>query len=415
VNNKVFIYISVIAFLTVKPLISQQQVPKAVVKAQQMHRLASQYELNGQFDIAAKLYYQQSIINPLDISSYVGAKRCLLKLNQYDRLYELITTLQKSRRDIRYEVDLAEIEYLKGDKKKAFTHWNRILDENSLREETYIFLGQTYLDNRLYKEAITCYEKARSKLKNNALFIFELANVYTFLSEYELVIKEFLNYLQVNPKQINYIDNRIVQLEKNEQSVPKIIRTLERELKARKPLSKQIHQLLGNIYTRTQNYEKAYEYIFALEKELAAVKDKTSGLFLYRFALTATRDNEIEHARTAYESILNTFPKSVYADKSRIGLAKIQVHKGNYLDAINTYEDFVASFPRSSEAVTALIQIGDLWYGELFDINNAEKAYQRVLINYPKGAHRKNALFKLGDCAILSDNYDTAQNYYIQI
>jgi len=248
VNNKVFIYISVIAFLTVKPLISQQQVPKAVVKAQQMHRLASQYELNGQFDIAAKLYYQQSIINPLDISSYVGAKRCLLKLNQYDRLYELITTLQKSRRDIRYEVDLAEIEYLKGDKKKAFTHWNRILDENSLREETYIFLGQTYLDNRLYKEAITCYEKARSKLKNNALFIFELANVYTFLSEYELVIKEFLNYLQVNPKQINYIDNRIVQLEKNEQSVPKIIRTLERELKARKPLSKQIHQLLGNVF-----------------------------------------------------------------------------------------------------------------------------------------------------------------------
>ncbi|MBN2411585.1 tetratricopeptide repeat protein [candidate division KSB1 bacterium] len=414
-NNKSLIYLVVIFILTVRPLISQQQIPQRVVRAQQLHRLASQYEVNGQIDLAAKLYVQLSKSDPLDISSYVGAKRCLLKLNQYDGLYELITHLQQIRRDIRYEVDLAEIEFLKGDTKKAFAHWNRILEENSLSEEAYIFVGQTYLENRLYKEAIDCYETARSKLKTRSLFIFELAGVYTFLSEYELVIIEFLNYLEVNPEQINYIDTRISELEKNEDSIPKITRTLEKELKGRRPLCSQIHQLLGNIYTRTRNYEKAYENFFALEEELAAVNDKKTGMFLYRFAMAASGDKELEHARIAYEMILTKFPNSVYMDKSRIGLAKILVQKGMYLDAVNTYEKFVASFSQSPEAVTALIQIGDLWYSELFDIKNAENAYRRVLMNYPKSAQRKEVLFKLGDCSIIDDSFDTAQNYYLQI
>lgn len=414
-NNKLVIFIILCSVLTGGTVYSQPGLPQRVIKKQQLHRLASQYEMNGQFELAAKIYVQQSISDPLDISSYAGAKRCLLKLNQYNSLYELITTLQNTRRDIRYEVDLAEIEYLKGDKKKAFTHWDRILKENSLSQEAYIFVGQVFLENRLYRQATECYEKGRQKLKKKSLFIFELANIYTFLSEYELVIKEFLNYIETNPKQINYIDTRIIELEKNEQSVPKIIKTLEKELKARKPLSAQIHQLLGNIYLRKQKYEKAYENILALEKELSALKDKKNGLFLYRFALVTSRDNELEFARKAFESILNTFPNSVYMDKSRIGLAKILVHKGLFLDAIQTFEKFVASFPQSREAVTALIQIGDLWYSELFDIEKAETAYQRVLTNYPQSSQARDVLFKLGDCAILSDRFDTAENYYLQI
>ncbi len=380
-----------------------------------MHRLASQYEVNGQYEQAAKIYVQLSKSDPLDISSYAGAKRCLLKLFQYDGLFELITYLQKNRRDVRYEVDLAEIEYLKDDTKKAFTHWNRILEENSLSEEAYIFVGQAFLDNRLYKEAIDCYETARSKLKNNTLFIFELAGVYTFLSEYELATKEFLNYLELNPAQVNYIDSRISELEKNEESIPKIAKTLEKELKGRKPLSSQIHLLLGNLYTRTQDYEKAFENILALEEELSAVNDKKSGMFLYRLAMAAAGDKEMEQARAAFEMILTKFPNSAYIDKSRIGLAKILVNKGLYLDAVNTYEKFVASFPQSPEAVTALIQIGDLWYGELFDMKKAENAYRRVLTNYPKSAQRRDVMFKLGDCAIIGNDFDTAQNYYMQI
>jgi len=415
VKNKIFIHIFVFSIMSATYLFCQQILPQKVVKERQLHLMASQYEINGQIELAAELYTQQCLNNPLDISSYVGAKRCLLKLNQYDRLYELIMTLQKTRRDIRYEVDLAEIEYLKGDTKKALTHWNRILDENSVREEAYIFVGQVFLDNQLYNEAIECYKKARNKLKNKSLFIFELAGIYTLLSEYELMTLEFLNYLENNPKQINYIDSRIVDLEKSGESIPKVIRTLEKEVKARKPLASQIHQLLGNIYTRTQNYEKAYDHLLALEEGLLSINDKKNGLYLYRFALITTRDNELEYARTAYESILNRFPKSIYVNKSRIGLAKILEHKGFYLEAVNTFERFVDSFPKSSEAVTALIRIGDIWYGELFDIAKAEKAYKRLINDYPKSPERKQALFKLGECAIISNNFDTAKNYYLQI
>lgn len=394
---------------------SQQQPREQTPANRQALKMARQFELNGHYQQAAEIYYQHSFSNPLDISSYAGAKRCLLKINETERLQTLIHELQKRRRDIRYEIDLAEIEFLQGDKKKALSHWQQILQENSVQIDAYILIGQVMIDNRLLDEAIDCYLMGRNKLKDQNQFIFELAGLYTAQSRYELMTLEYVRYLEINPVQVDFIDGRLSACENDEGSRDKIAATLEKQVKTNKKLAQPLHQLLGNLYTRAEKYNLALTHFLALEDELYAVESKNRGFYLYRFAQVAAQKGEIRYARSALDAIINKYPKSVFIDKARIGLAQILSQEGQYLQAVELYENFISSFPKSPESATALLLIGDIWYLQLFDVARAEKAYQRLVQGYPWRAEVEEAIFKLADCAIINHNFTDAQKYYNRI
>ncbi|HPG39172.1 MAG TPA: tetratricopeptide repeat protein [bacterium] len=405
-------YVFVCAIL---PGLSQQLDREKIPAERQASRMARQFELNGQYKEAADIYFNQSFNNPLDITSYAGAKRCLIKNNEINRLQTLILELQKHRRDIRYEIDLAEIEFLQGDKKKAQAHWQQILEENNVLIDAYILTGQAMIDNHLLQEAVDCYLMGRRKLKDQNQFIFELAGLYTAQSKYELMTLEYLRYLELNPNQVDFVDGRFIACEKDEGSSEQIAATLEKQVKTNKKLAQQLYQLLGNLYTRAKKYDQAFAHILALEEELWSINSKSSGLYLFRFAQITIQNNQVRYARSAFDTIINKYPKSGYVDKARIGLAQIMVQEGQYLPAVEVYENFVSSYPKSPESATALLLIGDLWFMQLFDVAKAEKAYQRLAGNYPWSAGVEEAIFKLADCAIINNNFSSAEKYYQRI
>ncbi len=382
-------------------------------------RLAADYERMGRYDLAATHYIQLCQLNNQGIANYLSAKRCLLRLKDYDRLTGLILNLQQTRRELRFEVDLAEIEYLKGNTEKALKHWQDILTGNSRSHEAYVLIGASLIENRLFDEAVNVYEKARKTFKEQGLFLFELANLYTVRGEFDLVTQEYLNYLKQNPAQTSFIESRLTAVATTSDIVEVVSKTLNAALKDDPKMARAIHQLLGAIYTVDQNYEKALFHYVQLESLPAEESDKnirsTQGQLLFNFAKTAAADGAFDVARQAYQLLLTKYTASPYALQAEVGLARVFEQQEQYPQAVEAYEKFIALHPQSTEAIKAAMRIGDIWFDQEFSLEKAKQAYEKVLKSYPSSSYRITALLRLGDCAVAGGSLAEAKQIYERV
>ncbi len=407
--------IFIIILLAAVSLLAQNQQTPLDLQQRQIKRMASEFERNGQTEQAADIYYMLSMENPLDISSYAGAKRTMLKLQQFDRFKRLVLELQKERRDLRYQVDLAEVEFLTGNTHDAKKRWDEILDNNAMTHSSYALVGQVLTVHGLVDDAVECYLKGRKKLKDNRLFIFELSSLYVHRAEYDKATKEFIAYIETNPKQFHFIDTRFANMEKNEGSYKEIVNTLEHAIKEKPNLGLELHQILGNVYSRNTQYEKALEQFIAMEDTLQKRGDSRIGLYLYQFASLTAKDSVLDISQTAFETLLKDYPKSEYSHRARLGFALILEQKGLFREAIQSYEAFAKQFPKSPEAQDALEKSGDIYFNRLNDYIQARELYKQFEKKYRRSPRIIDIYFKLAECEILGNDLNSAKGFYRHI
>ena len=379
-------------------------------------RLASQYERAKRYDLAADIYISLCDENPHDISAYISAKRCLLNLNDYSKLEQLIYNLKKSYRHVRFEIDLAEISYLRGEEQKAMQLLESTITDNSTNIEAYTLAGRFYLNNKMYKKALNLFLTGRKKIKNQDLFIFELAAIYQQTEKYELLVFEYVKYVQKYPGQISFIQSRFAQII-NEPKVQKIVfETLEKKIQLTPETEWIRKQLLGYLYTITGNYEQAFTNLVFLENYLAKQSTKElkekylAGQYLFQFANTAIRNNSIQYAEQAYRYIINNLPAGPFMHQSKLGLAYILEKQEKYNLAIQAYESFIKEFPNAMEAMQAFLRIGDIWYS-LGDYETAADVYKRMLDKRPSVTYLAQAYFNLSNCALQLNQFKMAKKY----
>jgi tetratricopeptide (TPR) repeat protein len=383
----------------------------------QLKRLASSYERAELYDKAAEVYRLLCVQNPTDLPSYLAAKRCYLKIKEYDKLTQLIRELQSQRRDIRYEIDLAEIEYLMSDFKKAKEHWDQILTDNSRNQDAYALLGAALIENRLYDDAIAVYQRGRKNLKDDYLFIFELANVYLAMSDTGNATREYLYYLEKNPNQVAYIDTRIARLEQDEDATKEIAQVLKKALKEKTKIDQEILQLLGNLYTRNRQYDEAFHYYQQLPDSTETENKSTTlkSTVVLDFGETARRDGSYEYAKRAFEFVIEKFPQSPSAVRAQYGLATLFESQEQYAQAVNAYQNFIDGHPNTTEALRAMLQVGDLWFEKLANIPEAKKTYNDILRRFPGSAYRLPVLYRLAECELATERLDGAEQIYQRI
>jgi TolA-binding protein len=120
----------------------------------------------------------------------------------------------------------------------------------------------------------------------------------------------------------------------------------------------------------------------------------------------------MEYAKRAFEHIVIQIGDSPLAISARLGLAGVLEQKGLYLEAIDSYEEVASKHAKSVQALQAIMRIGDLWFDKLSRIDNAEKAYARILKDYPGNKLSIQAHFKLGECALKRGDYHSALKAY---
>lgn len=128
---------------------------------------------------------------------------------------------------------------------------------------------------------------------------------------------------------------------------------------------------------------------------LSSCSKKTDvGLFTEASELESKK--EFQRSAELYESVVNQFPASAYAESS---LTRLSVLYNNELKdarlAIHTYQRCYTMFPSSPQAPNMLFLSGFVYNNELRRIDSARMIYETFLQKYPTHELAPSAKFEL--------------------
>ncbi|NIO48383.1 MAG: outer membrane protein assembly factor BamD [Candidatus Aminicenantes bacterium] len=115
-----------------------------------------------------------------------------------------------------------------------------------------------------------------------------------------------------------------------------------------------------------------------------------------------------EKARLYLRQVIDSFPKSFYAQQAKLAIADSYYRKrdeGSMILAASEYREFISLFPYSPSAPLAQYQIGMTFYRKALKpgrdqtkTRQALEEFKKVVTNYPLSEEAKSAQEKILDC-----------------
>ncbi len=376
-----FILFTVMLLLGV-PAISGQVKKPAQQEIRALQQTAQQLEALGSLEKAGELYGQVALAMApnRDINSYSSAKYCFERIKALDPWEALILELQKSFRSLRFEVDLAEIAYLRGNKETAFRQWRQVIESNPVDDQAYVLVGSALLTYHLFDEAQWSYERGRKAFKDPSKFFFELVQVYQAQGAFAKMTEEYLAFLRKNPAQLGYVQTQLLAAGSEPEAVQQIAEGIERSAKSPDTLRITGYRLLGALYTQDRQYAKALRCYEVLEANAREKNPAEQGQYYYRFANVAMNDGALPEARAALQAMSSRLDeKNAYRVHAAFALAQLLEKEGLFDQAAAAYESFIRSYPEWPEMPALYLRLGRLYFDHFFNLEAADNAYRRML------------------------------------
>jgi tetratricopeptide (TPR) repeat protein len=410
-NAKTLSRSAIVLLLWLGAIRAQNQMPAPQLRDLFLH--AQELETFNRFDQAAELYQRLCEANPADLAAYSGARRCLLQLQRYAQLEQLVLRLQQSYRHLQFEADLAELLYLQGQKEQSLQRWSNIVDANPLSEEAYQLVGGSLEAYELWPEALAIYQQGRKRLKRPQIFAIEVSRIQNHEQHYDESSEELLDLLKNTPEQFGLVQAQFLNFMSEQQAFLPMTRAIEKAIKADRSLAIYGHQILGAACTQAKKYDTALSHYIQLEAltksgEMAALP----GHFIFALGFAALSDKAYAEARAAFARIVEQYPSSPYCRRAELALAEIYEQRKEYPQAILAYQQFVSRYERATETWAALMKIGDIQLNGLFDLGAAEKTYQKIVDDRSSSGYRFKACLRLGDVAVAAGNLKRAEECY---
>ncbi len=376
-------------------------------------RTAQDLERRRSYDNALRIYRSLYDLVPRNQLYYEGVKRNMLRLKKFDELVVIIKTQinLSNGNNPRFWADLGNVYYKRGDPSQAMSIWETVLADHPKQKSGYIYVANAMVQNRLYDQAIEVYQNARQVFGQQHLFVFELANIYVLRLKYREATLEYLSYLEKNPKQFSYIEGRITGYTKDPEHAQEVAEVLKSYL----PQSKQaylVRKLLANLYLRVEDFEMALQQFKFLETVKVPTRQKKQGQELYFFAEKSLRAGRYQFAQDAFELILTNYNKSPYRPRAFYGVAISRQMRGFSAEALTSYNELIDAFPKTRWVQDALFQIGEIYFRDLFELDQALSTYHLLIQKYPDSKNSVQAHFRIGDCYAAQGDFEKAQLWY---
>ena len=140
----------------------------------------------------------------------------------------------------------------------------------------------------------------------------------------------------------------------------------------------------------------------ALSPEIASNDE-----LLYNLGIEAI-EKDAEKGRLYLRQVIDSFPKSFYAQRAKLAIADSYFKKnveGSMIIAASEYREFISLFPLSPSASYAQYRIGMTYYKKVLkpgrDQSKTEQAlieFKKVITNYPLSDEAKQSEEKIKDC-----------------
>jgi len=388
----------------------------------QNSRLAEQYYLEGEYQKAADLFLKlhdtaKKNGNYIYFNRYI---ECLLALRQFEQAErEIREQMDLQPDDYSLLVTLGNVQERIGAYDAAQNSYRMAIEKLPARMDAITRLGNAFLSQAKYDEAIETYRKGEKLLERPGYFAYQLADLYKRNGNISGMIEQYLFSLQAFPDRIQNIQNlpqRSLQPEDYADLLSQLYVFMQDY-----PDTDYFPEMLAWTYMQQKDYSRAMRQAKALDKRMGE-----NGLRVYRLAQIAANDKDYETALDGFKYILSNqdagTPYFFEAKRAYLATRRRQITE-NYsytpeqLKALETeYLSFLDTY--GVQIGTAII-VSELAMLEALYMNNLDKAISLLeeIINLP-GINRHiqaNAKLDLGDYYLMSGEIWEATLLYSQV
>lgn len=397
-------------FLVFLPAAALSQIDRTEVNI--LYKAATDYERLGRFDLAADKYGELFRMLPQSAAYYNGYKRSLQRLNRWQELIAAIRLRLQVVNNPATWADLGLAFYRAHDKKEAIRIWNDTLERFKRNRATYALVASAMLQNNLIEEAIEVYQRGRTELGDRNLFALELANAYAARLEYSAALKEFIAFLEQNPRQLPYVQQRVLSFF-TQDADEQILQALDVHIRARSSVSYELLSLKANSLTRLKRYREALT-VFQQLNQLQPGDQRTAqnGKDLYEFAVQMQKLGEFQIAIEAFRILADNNPTSPYRPAAQIGLAESLIGAGLYDPATRALDGIIETTKNGNYLLRAQMLKGKLYLDHLNQPALAQQVFLAVYENNRSPEAQKQAALALGDVHFRLGNTAEAEIWY---
>lgn len=363
-------------------------------------KLALQFFNNEEYDKAV-VYFEKLYNKTNETAYYERLLQCYLYMEEYKDAEKLVKKHQKKHPyQLAYMVDLGIVYEVEGDEAKANKTFNDAIKSLTANNQQIIDLANSFIKNKEYDFAIETYLKGRKLLKGTYEFNFELAQVYNQQGKTELMFKEYINILNIQPAYIQSVQNAIqTNIGEDEDGSKKdILKTLL--IKETQKSYDQIvfSEMLIWLYIQELNFKGAFIQTKALDKRF-----REEGKRIFSLADLCLSNKDYETAIECYQYIIDLGKNNRLYNYSRIQLLQVYYTKIT-TTASYTNEEVIALEAKYESALKELgnsnesyLMIKNLAHLKAFYLNKPEEAQELLnsFINTPRLTSQEQAELKV--------------------
>ncbi len=394
------------------------ETPLIFAQSNQDVRLAHQYYRNGEYEKAVVLYEQLYKDNPNSSGYYRNYYKSLLAMKDFETAEKVVKKqMKKRKKDPNLYVDLGLLYKNQDQTEQAEKEFDKAL---GMAEKMQISsLGVTFSNFDEQQYAVKAYLKGRELMGDPKMFGYELARAYSKIGDIPNMISGYLDYLVVQPKQVQRIKTALYKVIGVEENMDELQTQLYGRIQD--DVDEVIYpELLIWAFNQQKDFEGALVQVKALDRRL-----NEDGSRVMELARQATMQEEYAVAIDAYEYVIAKGIDNNWHDPAKIELLRCRnakiTKKGDYtMEEIeilkNEYIDFLEFSGKKRINVSSMRELAHLYTFYLDDLDSGILMLHEV-VDMPS-AHKQDiaeAKLDLGDYYLMKNDIWEATLLYSQV
>lgn len=372
--------------------VTRSQTPDVQAK----FRLAQGFEQSGEFERALELYRELLTREPQNYVFFDGVHRVAMQLKRYDEAIAVIKArLEGLPTDIPLHAMLGTAYYRAGREQEAMEIWDRTITLDPGNVQTYRVVASVLIENRLLDRAADVYRRGRTRSDDPSLFSMELAQLLAATMDYAGATGEYLRWLQQNPAQLGFVQNRMAAFSWKTDGRTAAIATVRTSLDSR-PDDLRLYELLGWLYLEGKEFPQAFDIYRQIDQ-----LSRANGVAILGFADRVFRERAYDVAASAYQEALRYQLPSQRLPQARYGAAcaakELQVSVDSsrgltrpggrptsesttrYAGPLAAFAAIAEEYPRTEYAAKSLYQMAMIQLRQYYDLDQAKQLLEKVL------------------------------------
>ncbi|MEO7211157.1 tetratricopeptide repeat protein [Mucilaginibacter sp.] len=335
--------------------------------------LARQYAQNGDtqkaLDIYLKLYKQD---NEAYYQQYLNA---LLSAKRFDDAESITKKLvRKHPGSYEYTIALGTIYTQQGNTDKADVIYTDLIKNLPANQNEITSIASQFYQNANVDYAVKIFQQGRKILHNDALFSFELINLYRYKRDKNGLTEEYLNLLPANQPFLGQAESMLASVYEGPQDYDIL------KFALLKRIQKDPQQLIY-VNLLTWQYLQQKDFAQALNQALAlSRRQNDDGSNIYELCTTLNTNEAYDEAIRGYEYIIakgKDNPNYVSAKIELINTKNLKITSGKYTqaDLLGLEQDYINllnEFGRNRSTVFAMQKLANLQAFKLHKLKDAQ-------------------------------------------